>query len=114
QGRLVGTDDDVLDDPGPLDDDLVGVVTAPDGGGWWIVTTAGTIVARGTAEPFEPIDTSVYPHRLTAVGPGPTSGLVVVTADGRTHSRGTSYPGGLRRMPASGRVVAISPVPPSD
>ncbi|MEM9714238.1 MAG: hypothetical protein AAGA17_18600, partial [Actinomycetota bacterium] len=46
QGRLVGTDDDVLDDPGPLDDDLVGVVTAPDGGGWWIVTTAGTIVAR--------------------------------------------------------------------
>lgn len=115
QGRLVGTDGEVLDAPGPLDDDLVGVVTKADGDGWWLVTTAGTIIARGTAEPFEPIAVGVYPHPLTAVGPaGGSDGFVVVTADGRTHSRGTDHPGVLPRMPASGPIVAISPVPTAE
>ncbi len=115
QGRLVGPDGAVLDDPGPLDDDLLGVVTTGDGGGWWLVTTVGTVIARGQATPFEPIAIGAYPHPLVAVGPsGGGDGFVVATADGRVHARGTTYPGGLPRRPHSGPIVAISPVPAGD
>lgn len=108
-GRARSPAGDLLDDPGPLDDGLLGAVGGA--AGWWLVTTSGRIHGRGGAPDHEPIDTSTYPHPLTAVGPAPRGeGLVVVTADGRVHARGTGYPGGLPRAVASGPIVALSPV----
>ncbi|MEO1063092.1 MAG: hypothetical protein AAFZ07_16900 [Actinomycetota bacterium] len=110
-GRLVDVDGAVLDDPGPLPGDLVGVVADAAGSGWWLVAANGSIVARAGAEPVDPIEVGAYPHPLAAVGPADPAGLVVVTADGRTHARLADHRGGLPRMPASGPIVAISPVP---
>ncbi|MEM9606565.1 MAG: hypothetical protein AAGA99_04015 [Actinomycetota bacterium] len=108
-GAVRSPDGAVLDDPGGLDGELLGAIDGAEG--WWIVARSGTVLARGGAAAHDGVDTSTYPHPLTAVGPTLDGrGLVIATADGRLHARGTPYPGGLPRPAASGAVTAVSPV----
>ncbi len=100
--------------PGPRPSgDLVGLASAPGGGGYWVINTGGRVFAHGTAPRLGSVPAHRLAGRVTGIAAAPGGrGYWVVAADGQVFAFGrASWHGSLAHRRLHSPVVGIAPTP---